>query len=159
IGEFDRLILDEAYQTDSTRYLCLARLARTHLLVGDAGQLDPFSTVDCSRWRGQAEDPLLTAVGVLLRNHPDTRTEALLLTRRLPPSAIPVVQPAFYDAQLQFRAASLPDERELRLRRAPKTIDQGTNAIDAALETAARSGWAHLELPERPVLLGDPETA
>jgi hypothetical protein len=156
---FDRMLLDEAYQADSTRYLCVAGLAPHHLLVGDAGQLDPFSTADCTRWRGQIEDPLLTAIGVLLRNHPTTRTEAMPLTRRLPPTAVQVVQPAFYGPALPFRAATLPDERGLRLGVAGHARRSRDRAVDAALNLAARTGWAHVELPNAPALLADPEAA
>jgi hypothetical protein len=156
---FDRMLLDEAYQADSTRYLCVAGLAPHHLLVGDAGQLDPFSTVDCTRWRGQAEDPLLTAIGVLLRNHPSTRTEAMPLTRRLPPSAVQVVQPAFYGPALPFRAATLPDDRGLRLGVAGHARRSRDRAVDAALDLAVRTGWAHVELPAAPALLADPQAA
>src|SRR5205807_8357841 len=67
----DALVVDESFQADSSRYYALAGLAPTHLLVGDGGQLSPFSVVaDADRWRGLPEDPLQTAVGVLLRNHP-----------------------------------------------------------------------------------------
>jgi hypothetical protein len=68
---FDVLLIDEAYQADSAKYFAVGGLAPVHLLVGDAGQINPFATVaDPGRWRGLAEDPLQTAVGVLRRNHP-----------------------------------------------------------------------------------------
>ncbi len=158
MGSFDRMILDEAYQADSTRYMCVAPLAERHLLVGDSGQLDPFSTVDCSRWRGLSEDPLLTAIGVLEKNHRDsTGAHALPLTRRLPASAVPVVQPAFYGRGLPFRAASLPPDREMRLAPSPTKRDRLQRAAHAALDGAAMHGWAHLELADKPVLTADPE--
>ena len=156
LGAFDRLILDEAFQSDSTQYLCVARLAPVHMTVGDPGQLDPFSTVDLTRWRGQPEDPLLTSIGVLLRNHPNTPVEQLLLTRRLSPSAVAVVQPAFYQG-LPFRPTSLAGERQLEVRVAAK--GQDGRVADKVLDIAAAEGWAYLQLPERPILRDDPETA
>lgn len=159
IGAFERLVLDEAYQADSVRYLCVSGLAPVHLLVGDSGQLDPFSTVDCSYWRGQPEDPLATAVGVLMRNHAATRTETMPLSRRLAPSAVQIVQPAFYGPALPFQAASLDDEREIRIAVGSDTRWRRGRAVDAALERVVAGGWAHLELASVPVLVADPETA
>ena len=73
LGGFDVLVIDEAYQADAAQYYTAAAVAPTHLLVGDTGQLDPFSPLDdATYWRGGPEDPLQTAVGVLLRNHPGT---------------------------------------------------------------------------------------
>src|SRR5262245_54694624 len=70
LAPFDALVVDEAYQADSARYFAVGGLAPRHLLVGDSGQINPFSTIaDPQRWRGLPEDPLQTAVGVLLRNH------------------------------------------------------------------------------------------
>ena len=40
-------------------------------------------------WRGGAEDPLQTAVGVLLRNHTATPSTKLPISRRLDPRAVP----------------------------------------------------------------------
>jgi hypothetical protein len=139
LGTFDRLILDEAFQSDSTQYLCVAQLADVHLPVGDPGQLDPFSTVDCTKWRGQPEDPLLTSIGVLLRNHPETPIELLPLTRRLAPSAVEVVQPAFYEG-LPFRPVTLAGERELRMSAA--TGGRERRVEDRVLDLAVSSGWA-----------------
>ena len=56
LGGFDVLIIDEAYQADAARYYTAAAVAPTQLLVGDSGQLDPFSTLDDPTfWR--AEEP------------------------------------------------------------------------------------------------------
>jgi hypothetical protein len=152
----DGLVMDEAFQADSSRYYGIADLAPTHLLVGDSGQLNPFSTMpDPYRWRGLPEDPLQTAVGVLLRNH-DTRAVVhnLPITRRLDHRAAPVIR-AFYP-DLSFETAVLPGVRKLRLDPAT-TTSRTTRLIDQALEVASRSGWAHVELPPAPVLQADPE--
>jgi hypothetical protein len=116
LGGFDILVIDEAYQADAARYYVAANVAPTHLLVGDTGQLDPFSTIDdATFWRGGAEDPLQTAAGVLLRNHPSTPVRRIPITWRLAPSAVPVAR-CFYPGH-PFGAAVRPGVRELRLTR------------------------------------------
>ena len=90
LGGFDVLVIDEAFQADAARYYTAAGVAPTHLLVGDTGQLDPFSPIDdATFWRGGPEDPLQTAVGVLLRNHPSTVVHRIPITWRLDPRAVP----------------------------------------------------------------------
>jgi hypothetical protein len=149
---FDVLLIDESYQADAARYFAAAGLAPLHLLVGDSGQISPFSTIsDPYRWRGLPEDPLQTAVGVLRRNHPDTPVHGLPITRRLDARAAAVAR-AFYP-ELSFAAAVLPGVRELALGRAARR-----SPLDAALEAAARHGWADVRLPRAPVLPADPET-
>jgi hypothetical protein len=154
---FDVLVIDEAYQADAARYYTAASVAKTHLLVGDTGQLDPFSPLeDATYWRGGPEDPLQTAVGVLLRNHADTPVHQIPVTWRLEPRAVPVAR-CFYPGH-PFGAAVRPGVRELRLTR-PGPGSQPLAPIDAALDEAARHGWAHVTLPGAPVLTADPATA
>jgi hypothetical protein len=108
------LLVDESYQADASRYYAVGGLAGLHLLVGDCGQLSPFSTIDDpDHWRGLPEDPLQTAVGVLLRNHPCTPVHKMPITRRLDPRAVKVAQ-AFYP-DLAFSAAVLPEVRQFRM--------------------------------------------
>ena len=157
LGGFDVLVIDEAYQADAARYYTAAGVAPTHLLVGDTGQLDPFSPLDdATYWRGGPEDPLQTAVGVLLRNHPSTPVHQIPVTWRLSPQAVPVAR-CFYPDH-GFGAAVRPGVRELRLTR-PGPGSQVLAPIDAALDEAASSGWAHLTLRGAPVLRADPATA
>ena len=151
----DALFVDESYQADSSKYYAVGGLAGLHLLVGDCGQLSPFSTIDDpDHWRGLPEDPLQTAVGVLLRNHPATPVHKLPITRRLDSRAATVAQ-AFYP-DLQFSAAVLPGVRELRISPAI-SVDCRGRLIDGALDRAAANGWAHIELPTAPALTADPE--
>jgi hypothetical protein len=153
---FDVLLIDESYQADSAKYYAVGDLAPVHLLVGDSGQISPFSTIDdpC-RWRGLPEDPLQTAVGVLRRNHPVTSVYGLPISRRLDTRAVRLARLFYPD--LFFSPAVLPGIRELRLRRA--TIrDPQTRKLDTAIDLAAREGWAHVELPRSVVLQADPET-
>jgi len=154
LGTFDLLLIDEAYQANAVHYYMVGGLAERHLLMGDSGQLAPFSTApEADRWRGLAEDPLLTAVEVLRENHPATRVHRLPITRRLDPRAVPVAR-SFYPGH-PFAAAVLPGVRELRL--APPSGRRGRRLEDEALDHAAASGWAHLELPPGAVVSADPE--
>lgn len=156
LAAFDLLLIDEAYQANAVHYYLVGDLAPRHLLMGDSGQLAPFSTApNADHWRGLDEDPLLTAVEVLLRNHPaKTKQFKLPITRRLDPRAIPVVR-AFYPGH-EFHAAVLPGVRELRLSTAS---GRGPSALaDRALDVAASTGWAHVELPATAVLSADPAT-
>ncbi len=124
LAPFDLLFVDEAYQADSAKYFTVGGLAPRHLLVGDPGQINPFATVaDPGRWRGLPEDPLQTAVGVLLRNHPLTPVHGLPVTRRLDPRAATVAQHFYPD--LTFRPAVLPGVRELQLGRGVSDTKSG----------------------------------
>ncbi len=156
LSGFDVLLVDEAYQADSSRYFAAGGLASRHLLVGDSGQISPFSTIDdpC-RWRGLPEDPLQTAVGVLRRNHPSTPVHRMPITRRLDERAACVAQVFYPD--LPFRAAVLRGVRQMVLARARSSGPRLTE-IDQVLDLAAREGWAYLEQPCAPVLQADPET-
>ena len=95
-ARFRFLLVDESYQASSAQYFGVGGLADRHLLVGDPGQIAPFTTMaDADRWRGLPEDPVASAVGVLLRHHPNVPVHRLPITRRLPPSAVPLCS-AFY---------------------------------------------------------------
>jgi hypothetical protein len=151
------LIVDEAYQADSGRYYGAAPIAPVHLLVGDPGQVDPFATVEeASRFRGLPEDPIRTAVTVVLDNHPNTPVHRLPITRRLDERALPLVR-AFYEPEHEFGAAVPLGIRELTFQPA-LSRDRRVRDIDAALVAAGQDGLAHLELPAGPALSADPDT-
>jgi AAA domain len=153
--DFSYLVIDEAYQAHSAHYFGVGGLAARHLLVGDPGQLDPFTTMeDPDRWRGLPEDPTQTAVAVVRRNHPAIPVVRLPITRRLPPSAVPLVG-AFYPGH-RFRAWTLPGARAMRL--IPSVGGRSTAMLDQALDKAAAAGWAYLRQPGSPVLTADPTT-
>lgn len=135
-------ILDEAYQMRSDVLLALdARRFERMLLVGDPGQLDPFTTVETERWTGLRHDPTNSAISVLLANHPHLAVHRLPISWRLPASAAPVVAAAFYPF-LGFDAGTTPAQRSLRFLTAG--MDE---RYDATLDLAARNGWALHELP------------
>lgn len=149
----DLLLIDEAFQANAVHYYGVADLAERHLLMGDRGQLAPFSTAaEGHHWRGLDEDPLLTSAEVVQRNHPlSTRTHKLPITRRLDPRGVKIAR-AFYPGH-EFGAAVLPGVRNLKLQNVQKK-----NHLDAALEMAADSGWAHLEMSGLAESLADPGT-
>lgn len=149
--------MDESYQADASRYYAVGDLARAHLLVGDAGQIDPFSTVTAGRqWRGLPEDPLQTAVGILLANHPSTPRLRFPITWRLDRRAAEVAR-VFYPPEHVFGAAIADGARELVLERR-RRIGPHDTIVDEVLDLAVDSGWAHLELPATEVLVSDPQT-
>jgi hypothetical protein len=150
------LIVDEAYQADSARYYRAAPIADVHLLVGDPGQIDPFATSpEAMRYRGLAEDPVRTAVEVVLANHPDTPVFRLPITRRLDARALPLAR-SFYESEHHFDAAVPGDARELSFATA-LVRERRLRDLDATLRAAGASGIAHVELPAGASLVADPE--
>ncbi|WP_414166373.1 AAA family ATPase [Streptoverticillium reticulum] len=136
-------IIDEAYQMRSDTLLRTAHLFDQALFVGDPGQLDPFSTIRTHRWAGLPHDPMNSAVTVLLAQNRDLPVHTLTTSWRLPPTAVPLIRDAFYPFT-RLEAASHQTERTLTF-----TAHGMRTPVDAALETAARTGWALLELPAR----------
>lgn len=158
LGEFDALILDEAFQANAGKYFGIAGIAERHLSVGDGGQIFPFTTVETGKqWRGLEEDPLMTAIDVLRRNHPGTPTHRFPITRRLDGRAASIAK-CFYPPDHHFGAAVADGVRRMDLSRAIAR-DGRTRAIDQGLSHAAREGWAYFELPSRQTLVHDPEVA
>ncbi|WP_419669116.1 AAA domain-containing protein [Streptomyces sp. 2-1] len=135
-------IIDEAYQMRSDALLLIAKLFDRALLVGDPGQLDPFSVVSTPRWTGLPHDPLNNAVTVLT-NHNDATTHTLPVSWRLPPSAASLVSRAFYPFT-PFHPGTAPATRTLAF-----TTKGLHNPLDATVEEAATTGWALHELPPR----------
>ncbi|MCX4474154.1 AAA family ATPase [Micromonospora sp. NBC_01655] len=150
-GSWPWAIVDEAYQMRSDALLRVAGRFERALFVGDPGQLDPFSTVETARWTGLTWDPMQSAVAVLLRHNPELPVHRLPVSWRLPASAAPVVAAAFYPFT-GFRAGTGTDDRALALTEAGPG-----DAVDAAVELAAATGWALYELPERHTLRTDAE--
>lgn len=149
------LVIDECYQASSSQYLKAGGLAPTHLLVGDPGQIDPFSTLpDGDYWRGLPEDPIQTAVGVLLRNHSIKAQHFLPITRRLAPAAA-VTAAAFYPGR-SFASAVRSGVRRLAM--GPAVCKSTDRVINAALDEAAATGWGYLQLPAGIALPTDPDT-
>lgn len=152
-GSWPWAIVDEAYQMRSDALLRVASRFERALFVGDPGQLDPFSTVETSRWTGLTWDPMQSAVAVLLRHNPDLPVHRLPVSWRLPASAAPLVAEAFYPFT-GFRAGTSGPDRVLSL-----TEPGDGGPADAAVDLAAATGWALYELPARHTLRTDVEAA
>jgi len=146
-------IIDEAYQMRSDMLLLVAARFDRALLVGDPGQLDPFSVIETPRWIGLPYDPMQNAVTVLQAHNQDLPVHRLPVSWRLPASAAPVVSSAFYPFS-GFRAATTAGDRHLEF-----TAAGIRNSADVTLDLAARSGWALHELPARHTTRTDGEAA
>ena len=149
-GRLDLGIVDEAYQMTSAKLLRIADLFPALDLVGDPGQLDPFSTIDDEAWEGLPQNPVLNAVDALLAHHPRTPRRTLHVSRRLDWRAVPPVREAFYPGMV-FGPAAEAGTRALRLGAA------GASRLDGVWDRAAEDGWAYVELPERISLQVDAE--
>jgi hypothetical protein len=142
---FELGIIDEAYQMSAAALVRVGDLFDRLLLVGDPGQLAPFTVADEHVVRSLSTWPLSTAAGVVLRHHPGTPVVPLPVSWRLAPHTAPVVSDAFYVRP--FRAGVLPEARRLDL----------PPAAHPALSTAAEHGWGLLELPAAYRPRTDPE--
>ena len=143
-------IVDEAYQMSSAALVRVGGLFDRLLLVGDPGQLEPFTVADERVVRRMATWPLDTAAGTVLRNHPDTPVVPLPVSWRLPPAAAPVVSAAFYTRP--FTAGAGEGTRRLWFEASPMP-----DAVGRVLTVAAGSGWGLLELPAAYLPRTDPQ--
>jgi hypothetical protein len=144
-------ILDEAYQMRSDTLLQIADRFERGLFVGDPGQLDPFSVVETPRWIGLPHDPTQNAITVMQAYNPGLPVHRLPVSWRLPPSAAGIIASSFYPFT-GFRAGTEPGRRRLEFNAAGMR-----RAVDEALDTAARTGWALYELPARHTVRTDSE--
>lgn len=151
---WDWAIVDEAYQMRSDAILQTAPLCEHALFVGDPGQLDPFATVETDRWAGLTWNPLLNAVDVSLAHNPGMPSRQLPVSWRLPATAAPLVQRAFYP-YYPFTSGTRHGDRALTLETAALT----ETPADRVLTRAAATGWGYLELPARHTLRTDAELA
>ncbi|MEV0091743.1 AAA domain-containing protein [Streptomyces sp. NPDC050738] len=151
VDPWQHAIVDEAYQMRSDALLAVAGLFERALFVGDPGQLDPFSVVGADQWAGLSYDPSASAVSTLLAHNPDLPQHRLPVSWRLPASAAPLVSSAFYP-YTPFRSGTDHGDRRLTF-----GVPSDGTAPDRALDEAAESGWALLELPARHTPRTDPE--
>ncbi|MGW5433347.1 AAA domain-containing protein [Streptomyces sp. NPDC004059] len=151
---WDWAIVDEAYQMRSDALLRTGKLFEHALFVGDPGQLDPFATIDTDRWAGLTWDPLRNAVDVALAHNPGMPLHQLPISWRLPASAAPLVEQAFYPFY-PFTPGTGEGERILTL----ATAALRSTPVDQVLDKAAATGWGYLELPHRHTLRTDRELA
>lgn len=144
-------IVDEAYQMRSDSLLPIGAMMERLLLVGDPGQLAPFTTADDSRFRGRPLSPLETAAATVLTTQPDTIRLALPVSWRLPSHAAGLIADAFYE--IPFSAGTQSNQRRLRRGVTPMRPGRGAEAV----ARATREGWAYVELEEMPMPQADPE--
>ena len=152
---FDRTwpfgIVDEAYQMRSDSLLPIGAMMESLLLVGDPGQLAPFTTADDTRFRGRPLSPVETAAATILTTQPTTARLALPISWRLPSHAAGVVCDAFYE--IPFAAGTQPQQR--RLGRGVTSLHRG-RAVDA-VNSATRHGWSYFELDDLYMPQTDPD--
>lgn len=144
-------IVDEAYQMRSDALLPIGVMMKRLLLVGDPGQLAPFTTADDTRFRGRPLSPVETAAATILTTQPATKRLALPISWRLPGHAANLISDAFY--KIQFTAGTLPQQRRLRRRVTPLHCGRAADAVNMAV----RHGWAYLELDNLPMPQTDPQ--
>lgn len=108
-GDFDLLIIDEAYQMTWADMLVVRRLAPQIVMVGDPGQIAPVVAGDMSRWERDPEAPHLPAPKVMGRTDHDMLRLQLPSSRRLGQTTVNIIQPAFYPG-LPF-VSSRPDRK------------------------------------------------
>ena len=152
IRKYEIALIDEAYQMRSDALLGIAGMFDRLMCVGDPGQLDPFTTVDDSLWKGLQHSPSRTAMGTLRAFHPTLATRQLPTSWRLPPSAAGIVSAAFYPFS-GFDAGTTAEQRSLTFGARLSEPD------DDVLDSAAATGWAYVELPEKLTVRTDTEVA
>jgi hypothetical protein len=152
IRKYRLALIDEAYQMRSDALLGIAGLFDRLMCVGDPGQLDPFTTIDDSLWKGLMYAPSRTAMGTLRAFHPGMEPHQLPTSWRLAPSAAGIVSKAFYPFA-SFDAGTAQTQRALTL------VGARTDTADDVLDRAATSGWAYVELPEKLTVRTDTEIA
>lgn len=114
-GDFDLLIVDEAYQLRDSQFVQIAGLADRHILVGDPGQIAPVVSSDVSRWQSMVDGPHVPAPKALLRRRPHSVLRMTLpVSRRLPEDSVEYVQPSFYP-NLDFVSTSKSEDRRLEV--------------------------------------------
>ena len=86
--------------------LPIGAMMESLLLVGDPGQLAPFTNADDTRFRGRPLSPIETAAATILTTQPATARLALPISWRLPSHAASLVCDAFYTDRLHRRHSS-----------------------------------------------------
>ena len=130
-NEFDLLIIDEAYQCTYGKVFPLFSIARQILLVGDPGQLSPFTEIDEERFEAARDHVHWAVPRELVRKFPTIVRFQLPVTRRLPCDTVSFVQPSFYP-NLPFVSAVPEGERSVEF----AAVGFG-DRIDRALDAIA----------------------
>jgi hypothetical protein len=156
---FRRMIIDECYQMRADALYAIADHAERLLLIGDPGQLSPFTRLDTDRWQALAHSPIRPAMDILFTNHPRLPVHNMGVSWRLPPSAAGLVSDCFYP-NVPFIPGTAPQSRTLQLNNrqfSPRV--PADSVVHTALDQAVVAGWAYLELPSRHTARADEQTA
>jgi AAA domain len=152
---FDRTwpfaVVDEAYQMRSDALLPIGVMMESLLLVGDPGQLAPFTTADDTRFRGRPLSPVETAAATILTTQPATSRLVLPISWRLPSHTATLISDAFYE--IPFIAGTQPQQRRLVRGVIPLRRGRAADAVNSAMG----SGWAYIELDDLVMPPTDPE--
>jgi len=144
-GLYDLIIVDEAYQIQFRNGgLPLDALARLRLMVGDPGQIAPFTELDTEIFESAREHVLWSLPVEMLQRQPNLRRFNIGLSRRLPPDTVRIVQPALYP-HLPFTAFSTDHERRIALAAAGGLGDPIDRALDSI---AAGASFVIIQIPD-----------
>jgi hypothetical protein len=155
IGTFDVGLVDEAYQVrTSTEALWALRLAPRWAFIGDAGQIEVFTTLGQSPFVGD-DDPVSSIVDSARAQRADFGVLEFDWTWRLPAHGVGPLG-AFYGRAV--RASALLSDRQIVLGPTPAARGLARSA-GTCVRRAARSGWGFLELPGDALDPADPTTA
>lgn len=132
-------IIDEAYQMRSDQLLPIGFMMSRLLLVGDPGQIAPFTHADATRFRGRPLSPIEPAAITVLTTQPDTIRIPLPVSWRLPHSAASVIADAFY--RVPFSSGTGPNDRRMEL-------GVSHSEASSAVRVACQTGWAYIELDD-----------
>ena len=141
---YDLVVVDEAYQVQYKDGLPLDVLANRRMMVGDPGQIAPFSELDTEIFE-TARDHVLWALPIeTLEKEPNMARFELHVSRRLPPDTVRIVRPAFYP-NLSFEATSVNEERRLSFTAVGFAADRIDRALDAI---EAGASMVVIQLPD-----------
>ncbi len=142
---YDLMVADEAYQIHYRNGgLPLDALGRRRLMVGDPGQIWPFTELDTEIFESARDRVLAPLPEEVLRNGSPVHRLALDVSRRLPPDTVRIIQPSLYP-NLPFAATSTDAERRIAFAAAGAKND----AIDGALDAiAAGASIVAIQLPD-----------
>lgn len=142
---YDLVVADEAYQIQYRNGgLPLDALGRRRLMVGDPGQISPFTELDAEIFESARDRVLAALPEEVLRNGFPVERLALNVSRRLPPDTVRIIQPFLYP-NLYFTATSTDAERRVAFAAAGMKND----AIDKALDAiAGGASIVAIQLPD-----------
>jgi hypothetical protein len=143
---YDLMIADEAYQMQYRNGgLPLDALGRRRLMVGDPGQISPFTELDTEVFES-ARDRVLSALpDEILRSGSRVHSLALNVSRRLPPDTVSAIQPALYP-NLPFNATSTDAERRVAFAAVGIKGDVADRALDLI---ASGASIVAIQLPDQ----------